>query len=84
MGSIVADIGCGNGKYLGCNPDIVAIGSDQYVLGPQLSHHQSILTLTTLYARSTKLIEICKSRGFESLVADGLHLPFRDQSCVRI
>ena len=28
-GSIVADIGCGNGKYLGCNPDIFIIGIDR-------------------------------------------------------
>eukprot|EP00330_Aristerostoma_sp_ATCC50986_P011661 CAMPEP_0114594950 /NCGR_PEP_ID=MMETSP0125-20121206/16650_1 /TAXON_ID=485358 ORGANISM="Aristerostoma sp., Strain ATCC 50986" /NCGR_SAMPLE_ID=MMETSP0125 /ASSEMBLY_ACC=CAM_ASM_000245 /LENGTH=132 /DNA_ID=CAMNT_0001795853 /DNA_START=276 /DNA_END=671 /DNA_ORIENTATION=+ len=27
--SIVADIGCGNGKYLGVNPDLIMIGSDR-------------------------------------------------------
>lgn len=26
--SVVADIGCGNGKYLGVNPELVMIGSD--------------------------------------------------------
>lgn len=28
-GSIVADIGCGNGKYLGVNPNIQMIGTDR-------------------------------------------------------
>ena len=28
-GSIVADVGCGNGKYLGCNPNICMIGTDR-------------------------------------------------------
>ena len=28
-GSLVADIGCGNGKYLGVNPNIVCVGSDR-------------------------------------------------------
>jgi len=28
-GSIVADIGCGNGKYLGVNPNVQMIGTDR-------------------------------------------------------
>jgi len=28
-GTILADIGCGNGKYLGCNPNIYTIGIDR-------------------------------------------------------
>lgn len=28
-GALVADIGCGNGKYLGINPDIFMIGTDR-------------------------------------------------------
>jgi alkylated DNA repair protein alkB family protein 8 len=27
-GSVVADVGCGNGKYLGVNPELVMIGTD--------------------------------------------------------
>ncbi|XP_017114749.1 alkylated DNA repair protein alkB homolog 8 [Drosophila elegans] len=27
--SVVLDIGCGNGKYLGCNPELLAIGCDR-------------------------------------------------------
>ncbi|XP_053729015.1 alkylated DNA repair protein alkB homolog 8 isoform X1 [Synchiropus splendidus] len=28
-GSVLADVGCGNGKYLGVNPEVIAIGSDR-------------------------------------------------------
>jgi ubiquinone/menaquinone biosynthesis C-methylase UbiE len=28
-GSFVADIGCGNGKYLGCNSEIFTVGTDR-------------------------------------------------------
>lgn len=57
-GSLVADVGCGNGKYMGCNENAFFIGSD----------------------RSFNLIAICAQKGFESLVADNLKLPFRDSS----
>ncbi|XP_018543433.1 alkylated DNA repair protein alkB homolog 8 [Lates calcarifer] len=28
-GSVLADVGCGNGKYLGANPDVIAVGCDR-------------------------------------------------------
>ncbi|KAK6296172.1 hypothetical protein J4Q44_G00338850 [Coregonus suidteri] len=28
-GSILADVGCGNGKYLGVNPEVIAVGCDR-------------------------------------------------------
>ncbi|XP_069545028.1 alkylated DNA repair protein alkB homolog 8 [Brachyistius frenatus] len=28
-GSVLADVGCGNGKYLGVNPDMIAVGCDR-------------------------------------------------------
>ncbi|KAJ1921911.1 tRNA methyltransferase, has a role in tRNA modification [Mycoemilia scoparia] len=56
-GCIGADIGCGNGKYLGVRSgDMFVIGSD----------------------RSPALVEICNERGFESMTADNLNLPYRD------
>ena len=30
-GSVGLDVGCGNGKYLGVNPNVVVVGSDRYV-----------------------------------------------------
>ncbi|RKO84204.1 S-adenosyl-L-methionine-dependent methyltransferase [Blyttiomyces helicus] len=57
-GSVGADVGCGNGKYLQVNPALHMMGSD----------------------RSSKLIDICRDRGFEALVCDNLALPYRDSS----
>ncbi|RHZ66984.1 hypothetical protein Glove_303g54 [Diversispora epigaea] len=57
IGSLGADIGCGNGKYLDVNKNVFTIGSD----------------------RSSKLIDICASREFESIVCDALNLPFRNE-----
>jgi ubiquinone/menaquinone biosynthesis C-methylase UbiE len=56
ISSLVADVGCGNGKYMGVNPLTHFTGSD----------------------RSSNLISICQSRGFEAMVADNLYLPYRD------
>ncbi|CAL8350751.1 unnamed protein product [Lota lota] len=30
-GAVVADVGCGNGKYLGVNPEVVALGCDRSI-----------------------------------------------------
>lgn len=30
QGSLGADIGCGNGKYIGVNPNVCILGSDRY------------------------------------------------------
>jgi len=54
--SLVADVGCGNGKYLGIRPDLAVLGSDI----------------------SEELLKICATRGFDVVVADGVHLPYRD------
>ena len=60
LGSLGADVGCGNGKYLGVNPQICVFGSDY----------------------SLPLIKICQERGFDTLVADGLSLPYRSSAFV--
>jgi hypothetical protein len=28
-GAVVADVGCGNGKYFGVRPDVMVLGSDR-------------------------------------------------------
>ncbi|CAL1526809.1 unnamed protein product [Lymnaea stagnalis] len=53
--SLLADVGCGNGKCLGVNKSLFEIGSDY----------------------SGNLANICRSRGFETCVADVTCLPFR-------
>uniref|UniRef100_A0A8D0HFE2 tRNA (carboxymethyluridine(34)-5-O)-methyltransferase ALKBH8 n=1 Tax=Sphenodon punctatus TaxID=8508 RepID=A0A8D0HFE2_SPHPU len=58
-GAVVADIGCGNGKYLGINKDLFMIGCD----------------------RSTKLVEICGEKRFETFVCDALSVPIRSGIC---
>ncbi|XP_031153105.1 alkylated DNA repair protein alkB homolog 8 [Sander lucioperca] len=30
-GSVLADVGCGNGKYLGVNPEVIAVGCDRSI-----------------------------------------------------
>lgn len=54
-GSLVLDLGCGNGKYLSLVKNIQTVGCD----------------------RSTKLVEICRSKNLEVVVADMLQIPFR-------
>ncbi|XP_073439305.1 probable tRNA methyltransferase 9B isoform X2 [Dendrobates tinctorius] len=55
-GSLIADIGCGNGKYLHINSQTYKVGCD-YCL---------------------PLVEAARNRGYEVMVCDGLHLPYRD------
>ncbi|CAG8661775.1 7268_t:CDS:2, partial [Paraglomus brasilianum] len=40
VGSIGADIGCGNGKYLGVNKDVIVIGSDRSPTLCQIAHER--------------------------------------------
>ncbi|RYG47338.1 class I SAM-dependent methyltransferase, partial [archaeon] len=54
VGSVVLDIGCGNGKYMGLNPGALVIGMD----------------------RSEGLLRICADRGYDTLQADAVSLPF--------
>lgn len=64
-GSTLGDIGCGNGKYMGVNPNITVTGCDI----------------------SQELVKICRSRGFQVVVADALNVPFNDacfDNCISI
>ncbi|KAG2182206.1 hypothetical protein INT43_007133 [Umbelopsis isabellina] len=65
-GSIGADVGCGNGKYIGVNPKLCILGSDRYrILVPK---------------QSSNLISIVQERGFEGMVCDALSTPYRDST----
>ncbi|GIY57304.1 probable tRNA methyltransferase 9B, partial [Caerostris darwini] len=55
---IALAFGCGNGKYLDINPDVMKIGSD----------------------RCAALTAAARSKNFEVLTSDNLHMPFRDET----
>lgn len=71
-GSIVADVGCGNGKYFGVRNDIFTTGSDR---SPGLA---------AVAAKRTRerVVGSCNVQlKADVLVSDGLHLPYRPGSC---
>ena len=74
-GSIVADVGCGNGKYLGVRSDLVVLGFD------------SSIELVTLAARRLRTAGALGThfspdllQNADVFVADALSLPFRHSS----
>uniref|UniRef100_A0AAV1VPC1 Fe2OG dioxygenase domain-containing protein n=1 Tax=Peronospora matthiolae TaxID=2874970 RepID=A0AAV1VPC1_9STRA len=60
-GSIIADVGCGNGKYMKC-----VDSSQSFVVGGD---------------RSSRLVDICRGRGLDTMVCDALAVPLRSNSC---
>jgi tRNA (uracil-5-)-methyltransferase TRM9 len=77
QGSIGADVGCGNGKYLGVNKQVCMLGSDMYAnISVRCADSYAQIS------RSNNLISICRSRGFDVLVCDNLDLPYRSLAFV--
>ena len=54
-GSVVADVGCGDGKYFGVNPDIVMIGCDRSDTLLSVSRKESSDTTDTFCCDAVKL-----------------------------
>lgn len=75
-GSIVADIGCGNGKYLGVRSDLVVMGCDSSIELVNLAARR----LRTAGALGTHFSPDSLQIA-DVFVADALSLPFR-HSCV--
>eukprot|EP00892_Ulva_mutabilis_P010783 jgi/Ulvmu1/8077/UM004_0314.1 len=71
-GAIVADVGCGNGKYLGVRDDVAVLASDPC---RGLVHAASQRLRSGAGAISSML------RGADVLLADGMGLPYRRSSC---
>ncbi|KAI1480363.1 S-adenosyl-L-methionine-dependent methyltransferase [Daldinia eschscholtzii] len=72
-GSVGLDVGCGNGKYLDVNRDIVIIGSDRSANLARLARDLKVKgTTTTAAATTTTTANGADVAG----VADGLALPF--------
>ena len=93
-GALVADVGCGNGKYLGVNRGIIAIGCDRCG-NPRACARCSTFPSENAEAdkrervvycgraRSRNLAAIAGGRGFHVLQCDNLALPFRTGAFVR-
>lgn len=67
-GTIIADVGCGNGRYL----DVVHRQNNDNSQGPRCFAVGS--------DRSAGLIDICSQRGFEVALMDTLRLPYRSDA----
>ncbi|KAK4156670.1 oxidoreductase [Chaetomidium leptoderma] len=67
-GAVGLDVGCGNGKYLGVNPEVLMVGSDR---SP---------SLVTLARGRCKQLQAQQVLATDVLVADGLSLPFRERA----
>ena len=70
-GSIVADVGCGNGKYFGVRRDVFTAGSDKS------SGLASVAGRRCSGGGGSGL----RNPVADVLVADGYHLPYRQGSC---
>lgn len=79
-GAIGLDVGCGNGKYLGVEPDVFMVGSDR---------SPSLIALARSRCRQLQMQQAVTGTGgdvggaavgTDVLVADGLSLPFREHA----
>ena len=86
-GAVGLDVGCGNGKYLGVNPETFMVGSDR---SPSLIAHART-RCKQLQAQQPAAPGAARARtggeagggavvGTDVLVADGLSLPFRERA----
>lgn len=69
--SVIADVGCGNGKYMTSNPLCLFQGSDRCIF--QNSFYEFI---DAHIHRSIELAKICVERGLNAIVCDNRHLPY--------
>ncbi|KAL2167063.1 hypothetical protein VTG60DRAFT_1822 [Thermothelomyces hinnuleus] len=84
-GAVGLDVGCGNGKYLGVNPDVFMVGSDRSpslislardrCMQPQAQQGDAAGAGTGGEAGRGR-----PAVGADVLVADGLSLPFREHA----
>jgi alkylated DNA repair protein alkB homolog 8 len=65
-GAVVADVGCGNGKYFGVRPDIAVLGSDR----------SAGLARVAMRAAHTQHARSGGNSAADVLVADGMALPY--------
>jgi alkylated DNA repair protein alkB homolog 8 len=70
-GGIVADVGCGNGKYFGVRKDLFTAGSDRSIG----------LAKVAAQRLSPAGLAVSEHPRADVIVADGLELPYRESSC---
>lgn len=78
-GSLICDVGCGNGRYLSCNPFVYSIGVDRCMRSTRTAKSKGgeVMLLIAVYDKARFLIYIIPS---QVAVCDNLELPFRDDS----
>ncbi|KAG8523386.1 Alkylated DNA repair protein alkB-8 [Galemys pyrenaicus] len=74
-GSLVADIGCGNGKYLGINKDLYMASNFGIENDDDTDDDDDDDDA------SQNLVDICRERQFQAFVCDALAVPVRSGSC---
>ncbi|AEO71690.1 8e123db9-0b01-47d5-9241-0eb55aebfbe6 [Thermothielavioides terrestris] len=82
-GAIGLDVGCGNGKYLGVNPDVFMVGSDRSpsLIALARSRCKQLQFQQGLAAGAGTGGDVGGAAvGTDVLVADGLSLPFRERA----
>ncbi|KAJ9515470.1 hypothetical protein QJQ45_016460 [Haematococcus lacustris] len=85
-GALVADVGCGNGKYFGVRRDIMVLGSDRSAGLAEVASrrlHPAGLgpgQVGQMQASSAAQLHVIALRA-DVLQADGLALPYRPASC---
>lgn len=70
-GGIVADVGCGNGKYFGVRKDLYVMGSDR---------SQGLVKVASKRLCANSVGQVLCPKA-DVAVADGLFLPYKTQSC---
>ena len=86
-GSILVDIGCGNGKYLGNNHNILDVSSCFRYLKKNKFKFLRMILVQIGCDRSLNLLQVCRSRSHQVFSADCREVPLRDgiaDACISI
>ena len=70
-GGIIADVGCGNGKYFGVRKDLFVMGSDR---------SQGLVKVASKRLSANSLGHVLCPKA-DVAIADGLSLPYKSESC---
>lgn len=71
-GAVVADVGCGNGKYMGVRGEVAVLASDPC---------SGLVHAAAQRLRNVGAASAAALRGADVVLADGMGLPYRRASC---